>query len=57
MSGYLKTFQVNIRDKDKSNKLISFRRDDDNLLEKFKINRTKIEDLDRMLYQSMMIDV
>ena len=57
MSGYLKTFQVNNRDKDKSNKLISFRRDDDNLLEKFKINRTKIEDLDRMLYQSMMIDV
>ena len=57
MSGYLKTFQVNNRDKNKSNKLISFRRDDDNLLEKFKINRTKIEDLDRMLYQSMMIDV
>ena len=57
MSGYLENFQVNNRDKDKSNKLISFRRDDDNLLEKFKINRTQIDNLDRMLYQSMMTDV
>ena len=39
MSGYVKTF------KDKINKLMSFRRDDEKLLEKYKAIWTKIEDL------------
>ena len=41
MSGYVRTFQV----EDKSNKLMSFRRDDEKLLEKFDAIWTKIEDL------------
>ena len=34
MSGYVKTFKVKDRDRDKNNKLISFRIDDENILEK-----------------------
>ena len=41
MSGYVKTFKV----EDKINKLMSFRRDDEKLLEKYKAIWTKIEDL------------
>ena len=37
MNGYLKTFKVKDGDKDKNNKLMSFRIDHDNLLEKYKI--------------------
>ena len=33
MSGYVKTFKVKGGDKDKINKLMSFRRDDEKLLE------------------------
>ena len=44
MSGYVKTFKVKDGDKDKNNKLMSFRIDDEKLLEKYKAIRTKIED-------------
>ena len=36
ISEYVKTFKVRDGDKDKSNKLMSFRIDDEKLLEKFK---------------------
>ena len=45
MSGYVQTFKVTEGDKDKSNKLISFRIDDEKLLEKYKAIWTKVEDL------------
>ena len=45
MSGYVKTFNVKEGDKDKSDKLMSFRIDDGKLLEKHKATWTKIEDL------------
>ena len=45
MSGYVKTFKVKDGDKDKNNKLMSFRIDDEKLLEKCKAIWTKIEDL------------
>ena len=41
MSGYVKTFKV----EDKINKLMSLRRDDEKLLEKYKAIWIKIEDL------------
>ena len=44
MSGYVKTFKVKDRDKDKDSKLISFRIFDEKLLEKYKTIWTKIED-------------
>ena len=40
LSGYAKIFKVN----DKKNKLMSFRKDDCKLLEKYKTSWTKIED-------------
>ena len=45
MSGYVKTFKVQDGGKDKNIKLISFRADDEKLLEKCKTIWTKIEDL------------
>ena len=45
MSGYFNTFKVKEEDKDKKNKLISFRIDDEKLLEKCKAIWTKTEDL------------
>ena len=45
MSGYVKTFKVRDGDKDKNKKLLSFRIDDEKLLEKYKTIWTKIEDL------------
>ena len=36
MSGYVKTFKVKEEDKDKKNKLMSFRIDDQKLLKKYK---------------------
>ena len=44
MSGYVKIFRVKEGDKDKNNKLMSFRIDDEKLLEKYKVIWTKIED-------------
>ena len=45
MSGYVKTFKVKDGNKDKNNKLMSFRIDDEKLLGKYKAIWTKIEDL------------
>ena len=45
MSGCVKIFKVKDGDKDKSNKLMSFRIDDEKILKKYKANWTKIEDL------------
>ena len=45
ISGYVKTFTVKDKDKDKTNKLMSFRLGDEKLLEKCKAIWTKIEDL------------
>ena len=44
-SRYVKTFKVKDEDKDKNNKLMSFRIDHENLLQKYKTIWTKIEDL------------
>ena len=56
MSGYVKTFKFKEGDKDKSNKLMSFRLDGEKLLEKYKATWTKIEDLKKielLHYQSI----
>ena len=45
MSGCGKTFKVEEGDKDKNNKLMSLCINDEKLLEKYKANLTKIEDL------------
>ena len=45
MSQYVKTFKIKDGDKDKNNKLMSFRIDDKKLLEKYKAIWNKIEDL------------
>ena len=44
MNGYVKIFKVKDGDKDKSNKLMSIRIDDEKLLEKYKTICTKIKD-------------
>ena len=44
MSGYVKTFKAKDGDKDKNNKLMPFRINDENLLEKYKGICTMIED-------------
>ena len=59
-NGYVNTFKVKDRDKDKNNKLMYFRIDDKRLLQKYKAILTKIEDLktlNEMLYQSTTIDI
>ena len=48
MSGYVKAFKVKERDKDKSNKLMTFCIDDEKLLEKYKDIWTKIEDFENI---------
>ena len=45
MSEYVKIFNVKDEYKDKNNKLMSFRVDDEKLLEKYKVIWTKIEHL------------
>ena len=60
MSGCVNTFRFKDGDNDKNNKLMSFRINDEKLLEKYKTIWTNIEDLKVliwMLYQSMMIDI
>ena len=42
MSGYVKTFKDKCRDKNKNNKLMSLRLEDDKLLEKYKTIWTNI---------------
>ena len=49
MSGYIKTFKVKDGDKDKNNKLMFFRIDDEKLLEKYKTIWRKIEELKKIL--------
>ena len=59
-SGYVRTFKVKDGDKDKNNKLTSFRIDDETLLEKYKTVWTKIEDLKNIelnALPAMMIDI
>ena len=48
MSGYVKTFEIKGGDKDQNNKLVSFRVDDEKLLEKYKAIRSNIENLKKM---------
>ena len=48
MSGYVKTFKVKGKDKDKYNKLISFCIDDDNMLEEYRSIWNKTEDLENI---------
>ena len=45
MIGYVKRFKVKNGDKDKNNKLMSFRIDDEKLLEKYSAIWIKVEDL------------
>ena len=45
ISGYVNIFKVIERDKDKGNKLMSFRLDDEKLLERYKAIWIKTEDL------------
>ena len=45
MSGFVKTFKIKERDRDKNNNLMSFHIDDEKLLEKYEAIWTKIEDL------------
>ena len=45
MSGYVKIFKVKEGDRDKNNKLMPFRLDDEKLLENYKAVWTKVEDL------------
>ena len=59
-SGYVRTFKVKDGDKNKNNKLTSFRIDDETLLEKYKTVWTKIEDLKNIelnALPAMMIDI
>ena len=48
MSGYVRKCKVKDGNKDKKNKLMSFRIDDKNLLEKYEAIWTKIEDLENI---------
>ena len=45
MSGYVDTFKVKDKEKDKNNKLLSLRINEEKLLEKYKTIWTKIKDL------------
>ena len=55
LSGYVKIFKFKDGDKDQNTKLISFRIDDDNLLEKHKTIWNKIEDLKNIELKSLSI--
>ena len=60
MGRCVKTFEVKEVDKDKNNNLMSFRIDDEKLLEKCKAIWTKMDYLKNiklMLYESMMTDI
>ena len=48
MSGYVNTFKVKDDDKDKHNKLMSFRINNEKLLEKYKTIWTKMKDLKKI---------
>ena len=55
LSGYVKIFKFKDGDKDQNTKLMSFRIDDDNLLEKHKTIWNKIEDLKNIELKSLSI--
>ena len=55
MSGYVKTSKVKGGDKVKNKKLISFRIDDNKLLEKYKAIWTKIEDFKNIELNSLPV--
>ena len=55
MSGYVKISKVKGGDKDKNKKLISFRIDDNKLLEKYKAIWTKIEDFKNIELNSLPV--
>ena len=55
MSGYVKTFKIKEKDKDKNNKLMSFRKDDGKILEKYKAIWTKIEDLENIKLNALSV--
>ena len=54
-SGYVKIFKVKDGDKDKSNKLTSFRIDDEKALEKYKTIWTRIEDFKNIEFNALPI--
>ena len=55
MAGYVKTFKVKDEDNYKNNKLMSFRVDDEKLLEKHKTIWTKIEDLKNIKLNALLV--
>ena len=55
MSGYVNLFKVKDGDKCKNNKLISFRIDDEKLLEKYNTNWTKIQDLKNIELNALLV--
>ena len=55
ISGYVKTFKAKDGDKDKTNKLMSFRIDNEKLLQKYKDIWTKIEDLKSIELNALLV--
>ena len=55
MSGYVKTFKIKEVDKDKINKLMSFRIKDEKLLEKYKAIWTKVADLENIELNALSV--
>ena len=55
ISGYVKIFKVKDGNKNQNTKLMSFRMDDDNLLEKHKTIWNKIEDFKNIELQSLSV--
>ena len=55
MSGNVKAFKVKDEDKDKNNKLMSFRIGDEKLLEKYKSIQTKIEDFKNIELNALLV--
>ena len=55
MSGFVKTIKAKDGIKDKSNKLMSFRIDDEKLLERYKAIQTKIEDLKNIKLNALAV--
>ena len=55
MSGYVKTFKVKEGDKDKNNKLMSFRTYNEKLLEKYKAIWNKTENLKNIQWNALPV--
>ena len=56
MSGYVRTSKFKEGDKNKSNKLMSFRIDDEKLLEKYKAIGAKIEYLKNIELNALLVN-